>query len=164
MPPPLLTVSALDPSLVNEDETWCSIYDQPIASVLNAPAFNAAENRYHFLLVTILKASPNGPLSGYEINGYKVAFNGTYVIPAGLVAGFTCGVVDGLVLLGGEALLVSNDPFPDILPLGASDNIVNSYDGTLELPFASSVTCEDLEILEADADWNRALKVRSLRP
>jgi hypothetical protein len=159
VPAPLLTVSALDASLVSEDETWCSIYDQPIASVLNAPAFNAAENRYHFLLVTILKASPNGPLSGYEINGYKVAFNGTYAIPRGSVTGFTCGVVDGLVLLGGgETLLVSNDPFPDILPLGQFDEIVNSYDGTLDLPFASSVTCEDLEISEADADWNRALE------
>jgi|GEM_PF-4562648 len=157
LPVPLLTVNALDPTLVSEDETWCTLYDQPIASPLNLLAYNAAENRYHFVLTTTLKASPSGPLSGYEINGYKLAFNGTYAIPANSVVGFTCGVVDGLELQSGETVLVSNDPFPDILPLGAGDGIVNSYDGTLELPFSSSVTCADLQIFEADSDWNRAL-------
>lgn len=157
--------SALSAELANpaNDATWRMLYTAPIISPGHANAFAASDGRYHFVIATTLKANnPGTPLSGYEINGYKLAFNGTYLLPKDSVLGLTCGVIDGLVVLvpgpdGNTQLLVSNDPFPDILPLGANDDIVNSYDGTIEFPFSPSVTCEDLEIFEGDADWNRVL-------
>jgi protocatechuate 3,4-dioxygenase beta subunit len=156
---PILTLRALEASLANEDQTWCSLYDKPINDAGHAAAKNAVDGKYYFLMSTVLEAAPGEPLSGYEANAYKMAFNGTYAFPANAVIGVTCGVVDGLELIGpgGATLLVSNDPFPDILPLGQSDDIVNSYDGTVEFEFEGSSFCQDLQIQEADSDWNRAL-------
>ncbi|MFM8979250.1 MAG: hypothetical protein ACKOSS_02120, partial [Planctomycetia bacterium] len=156
---PLTVVRALDASLLGKDGQWCPLYSAAIDDPLHAGAYSADDGRYHFVISTQLAPAPGRQLSGYEANGYKLAFNGTYVVPAGAIVGVTCGVIDGLEILGpgNTGILVSNDPFPDILPLGQGDGITNSYDGTLELPFEGASFCDDLQIQEADSDWNRAL-------
>src|SRR5262245_20002640 len=66
--------SALSAELVNplNDATWRSLYIAPIASPGHAAAVGA-DGRLTFVIATTLRRNnPNTPLSGYEINGYKL--------------------------------------------------------------------------------------------
>lgn len=140
---PLVTLKA---SQILTDDVWTELWDVASGDA-GAQSGRAADGRFHFLLRTTLTASPGNPLSGYEINGYKLAFNGTYVLPKGNVLGFTGGAIDGLVVLlpGETQFLTTNDPYP------------NAYNGTFEFAFDPSNFCEDFEAFNGDADWNRPL-------
>lgn len=147
LPPDLSTpLATLKASQILTDEVWTELWDVA-ASDVNAQKGLGADGRYHFLVRTTLLPASGSTLSGYEINGYKLAYNGTYVLPKGNVLGFTGGAIDGLVVLlpGSAQFLTTNDPYP------------NAYDGTFAFAFDPSNFCEDFEAYNGDADWNRAL-------
>lgn len=144
-------VAFLKASDVTTDEGWTELLDQPSSSV-DMQKGKGADGRFHFLVRTTLKDPAGGTLSGYEINGYKLAYNGTYLLPANNVLGFTGGAIDGLVVFDGSefAHLITRDPFP------------NEYSGSFDFRFDPSNFCSDLQVYNGDADWNRDLTAQEI--
>ncbi|MHC5012030.1 MAG: SdrD B-like domain-containing protein, partial [Planctomycetota bacterium] len=146
------------------DEEWCTLFDGP-----GEAAALGADGRYHYTLEAFLLDA-----EGFELTGFKVAFNGTYLLPAGASLGFVGGVVDARTPAGMERP-VSCDPPPDLLPTilpdialcGDPGPIVpgtNTFAGTFRFPFNPCRVCDDLVIMEADADWNAPITNLDLMP
>ncbi|MHC5010626.1 MAG: MSCRAMM family protein, partial [Planctomycetota bacterium] len=135
------------------DEEWCPLFDAP-----GAAAAMGADGRYHYTLEAFLVDA-----EGFELTGFKVGFNGTYLLPQGATLGFVGGVVDARTPPGTEKPQTF-DPIPDILPGGNQGSGVNTFVGTFRFPFNPCRLCDDLVIMEADADWNAPIDVIDLMP
>jgi hypothetical protein len=135
---------SLKASTILVDRDWCVLLDD-VAS--NWAAAKGPDGRYHFLLRSTLVAAAGKQLSGFELNGYKIAFNGTYILPAGQILGFVGGAVDTYIQFqGGPGFALTGDP--------SVDGEVNKYAGDFDFPFNPASFCKDLEFFNADADWN----------
>lgn len=159
---PVNRIATLLSSTVPSDQVWTELIDLPAADAAIQKGFNATEGRYHFLVKTELVIDANS--TGYEINGYKIAFNGTYILPANQVLGFTGGAIDALGFIGAgntisllsRDLVNNNQPNAYYVDTQADPNDQESpvlKGGSFVFPFDPSSFCGDLKASNGDADW-----------
>ena len=152
-----------DPSLVQQtdaatdynadpssDSAWCSFYD---ASLAATPGALTPVGTYRFLLRMTLEPAPGQLfLQGTERCGHKVAFNGTYLLPADSVIGFGGGAIDERTIVGLERQLIlqSFDPVTSLTPDGESFH----YNGIFQFNLRGTHACfGDINMSDSDADY-----------
>ena len=145
---PVQTMSALDD--VDTDAAWTEFADGPVL-----PAARIGDtNEYQYTLVVLLEPGP-AALTEYELNGFKLASTGVLQITRGSVFGFIGGAVDIRTI---DGVANSEDPMPGDSYFVDTDTtareLTNGYTGDWSFRLRIPRLCDDLRLLEADADWN----------
>ncbi|MDJ0520993.1 MAG: SdrD B-like domain-containing protein [Planctomycetota bacterium] len=173
--------------LTVEDDVWVSLIDLSLAQA-EANGLKLDDGRFRLVFRARLRPAPSGidflenhdPLTvsrdvssftGRERAAYKIAFNGTYLIPAGGVVGFAGGIIDERVGCdpitgvgcGGteddvDATTGAADPVRQVDPTLSFDQKDDGesyfYDGVFNFHIHSTQACRgDIDFGDADADW-----------
>jgi len=146
----IVETAALDAPIAGTDAAWCSLYD----AEGDASAYNAGLNIYVYTLFVTLDPGP-AALTGFELNGFKIAFTGEPRVPRGTLIGFIGGAVDTRTI---NRIARTEDPLPgetyEVQDGEDVRELTNQYTGDWDFPFRDRELCEDLVLFEGDADWN----------
>ncbi|MFV1959187.1 MAG: SdrD B-like domain-containing protein, partial [Planctomycetota bacterium] len=150
---PLFDRKASESPFAGTNATWVDLLDDP----RDPSARVGTSNVYVYTLRVTLTAGRSGKLSGFELNGFKVATNGLMRLPRGTLLGFVGGAVDIRTVAG---LAQTEDPLPGtsyFVP-GTSERLTNQYQGDFTFRFRlNREVCDDLTFFEADGDWNKPI-------
>lgn len=173
----ILSIDSNDASLAGSDNKWCALYDQPFNSALHAGGLDLDGDVNVVFQARIIPAidlnpgdapgSPGTFLQGTERVGYKLAFNGTYILPGGSVIGFGGGAIDerypvgagdnSSTFLKSETLDPWIDPVTKLPSPIPGTEVTNQFDGVFEFLVHNTHACDgDIPFNEADADWDAA--------
>jgi hypothetical protein len=161
-----------DPAFASSDNKWAALYDRATASA-EVQSAKAPNGDYKFVFrATLLPNSPPVPdfpgapgtgIQGTERVGFKVAYNGTYLLKAGDVLAFAGGSIDERYFIVASDTEQANtqDPLPGATIPGTS--LTNNYDGKFNFPFHHSWFCKgDITLYEGDADWNANIPIATI--
>lgn len=160
-PAPLFSRNALDHYNADtaSDDDWCPYYDSTVGahSTPQTAAFARTPAGQIRLVFRARLAPGDDFFEGPERAGFKVAFNGTYLLPANTQVGFGGGVIDLRTIVGAENQLTLNsfDPATALTPAGPGEDPRRWFDGTFNFHIHSSHACPgDLVTENADGDWH----------
>lgn len=160
--PPVVNMSARDPldPIYGTNATWCSIYNGAgHEGEGGGPDARTEDGRFAYTLRVTLEAGPNA-LTGYEVNGFKLAYTGRMLVPEGSVLGVMGGAIDQREARG---VLITEDPWAaDPMsskrifenPADPGSFLTNGYQGEWSLPIDGNGVCGDVVFFEGDSDWN----------
>ena len=161
-----------DPAFASSDNKWAALYDRATASA-EVQSAKAPNGDYKFVFrATLLPNSPPVPdfpgapgtgIQGTERVGFKLAYNGTYLLKAGDVLGFAGGSIDERYFIVASDTEQANtqDPLPGATIPGTA--LTNAYDGKFNFPFHHSWFCKgDIKLFEGDADWNANIPIATI--